>query len=197
VMLALHGVRGDARRMRRIGFDAYLSKPVKESQLFECLASLLGATPTESDATDRGRLFVTRHSLAEARRRRAAVLLAEDNQVNRRVAVKLLEKFGYPVHAVTNGHQALEAFETGDYDLILMDCQMPEMDGFEATMEIRRRETARGLPPIAIVAMTAHAMKGDRERCLAAGMDDYIAKPVKPETLEEVVARWTRRRQPD
>jgi two-component system, sensor histidine kinase and response regulator len=195
VLLASPGVRGDAGRAQKIGFDAYLSKPVRREQLFECLAAVLDSGQVVRDTDEQRGPLVTRHSLAEARRR-AAILLAEDNAVNRTVAIRLLEKFGYPVHAVTNGREALEALEKDEYDLVLMDCQMPEMDGFEATAEIRRREMTSGSSPVAIVAMTAHAMEGDRERCLAAGMDDYIAKPVKPEVLAEVVERWTRRRDP-
>jgi len=117
------------------------------------------------------------------------VLVAEDNAINQLVAARLLQSLGYVVDMVENGQQAVEAVRQGTYDLVLMDCHMPEMDGFELVAEIRRREHGSGAH-LPIIAMTADAMKGDRERCLAAGMDDYLAKPVRAQTLLEVLERW-------
>jgi CheY-like chemotaxis protein len=117
------------------------------------------------------------------------VLIAEDNPVNRKLALQQLKKLGYRAQAVTDGREAIDAVAHGDYDLVLMDCQMPDVDGFEATREIRRAETARG-GHVPIVAMTANALEGDREACLAAGMDDYLAKPVQLAALRAVVERF-------
>ena len=115
------------------------------------------------------------------------ILIAEDNPINQKVIERMVQKLGYQVNLVTNGKEAIEALSNEDYGLIFMDCQMPEMDGFEACREIRKAETRVRIP---IVAITANAMKGDRERCLAAGMDDYVSKPFKQEDLRIVIERW-------
>ncbi len=133
--------------------------------------------------------IVTRHSVAEDKERRIRILLAEDNIINQKVALRHLEKIGYQADAVANGKEVLSALERIPYDLVLMDVQMPEMDGFEATAAIRRKERATG-GHIPIIAMTAHAMKGDRERCLGAGMDDYVPKPIQPQSIIDVIGRW-------
>ena len=117
------------------------------------------------------------------------LLIAEDNPINQKLAIMQVRKLGYQAEAVADGHEALTAMETGRYALVLMDCQMPRMDGFSATVAIRQRELAGQHVPI--IAMTANAMEGDRERCLAAGMDDYVAKPVRLAELSAVLARWT------
>ena len=117
------------------------------------------------------------------------ILVAEDNAVNREIALRMLERCGYHAHTVNDGREALDALATGRYDAVLMDCQMPELDGYEATRELRQRENGSRRTPV--IAMTAHAMAGDRERCLQAGMDDYITKPIRPEALTDIVARWT------
>ncbi|HYC24302.1 MAG TPA: response regulator [Candidatus Bathyarchaeia archaeon] len=167
-----------------------LTKPVRMSVLRRVVASLLdGAVPGRTPAT--GERRVAAASPVEPKHRR--VLVAEDHPVNQKLALHQLERLGYAAEVVANGIEALRALAAGDYDVVLMDCQMPEMDGFAATAEIRRRETASGAH-VPIIAMTANAMRGDREQCIDAGMDDYLAKPVSLNDLAEVMARWTGRR---
>ena len=190
VLLTSYGQRGDGTIAREAGVAAYLTKPVRQSQLFNCLANVVnqpvGTESVQSPISTPD--LVTRHTLDEKETMsNKLILLAEDNIVNQRVAVRQLLKLGYRADAVADGREALEALDRIPYDLVLMDCQMPELDGYEATAEIRRREgTSRHTP---IVAMTANALQGDREKCIAAGMDDYISKPVKPEELREVLRR--------
>jgi signal transduction histidine kinase/CheY-like chemotaxis protein len=165
---------------------ARLSKPVRESQLVDCLLRILGTAPGPRQ------LAAAAGSAQQERAecRPARILLAEDDPINQLVTVRALEKVGIHVDVVPTGRKAVEALEQQNYDLVLMDCQMPEMDGYEATAEIRRRQGSER--PIPIVAMTAHAMQGERERCLAAGMNDYVGKPVEPEELYATVRRWLR-----
>jgi len=185
VMLTSAGQRGDAARCRELGVSAYLTKPIGEAELLDAILRVLGSSPQM-----KGPALVTRHSLREDKGA-LRILLAEDNEVNQKLAVRLLEKRGHSVAVANNGREALEWLEREPFDVALLDVQMPEVDGFETTLEIRRREqsTCRHLP---IIAMTAYAMQGDRERCLAAGMDGYIAKPIQPrrlfEALDEILA---------
>ena len=185
VMMSSAGRRGDAARLEKLGFAAYLAKPVKKSHLFKCLELALNAG---SAAPAESRAIITRHTVNEARRRKVRILLAEDNSVNQRVALRILDRLGYRADAVANGLEAVDAFMKIPYDLILMDIQMPEMDGLDATRAIRRAEEGSGRR-IPILAMTAHALKGDREWCLDAGMDDYISKPFQPQRLVEAIER--------
>ena len=225
ILLTSQGQRGDAQAAQAAGYAAYLTKPVHEARLYECLLAVL--TPPAPDAPP---VLITRHSLAEAKTQGAIkILLAEDNVINQKVATRMLEKLGYRVDVAGNGKEALEALGRIAYAAALMDCQMPEMDGFAATAEIRRREMlsvkrevqdeihktcdALGverdtsdeirtalyasrftndahLRRIPIIAMTANAQPEDRTRCLEAGMDDYISKPVQSKVLAEVLARW-------
>jgi PAS domain S-box-containing protein len=192
VLLTSAGERGDGATARAAGIEAYLTKPVRQSQLFDCLTMVISKVPGATAALDSSSAIppqlITAHSLREAKRMSTKlILLAEDNVVNQKVALRQLEKLGYRGDAVSNGLEALKALDCTPYDLVLMDCQMPEMDGYEATAEIRRREGAGRHTPI--VAMTAHALAGDREKSIAAGMDDHITKPVKQEELGQVLAR--------
>ena len=187
VLLSSRGNRGDAKEMKEIGFAAYLTKPIKASQLHDCLTLVVSGKPLESKAQPMP--IVTRHSISEDKKRKIRILLAEDNVVNQKVALRILERIGYRADAVANGKEVLSALKNIAYDLILMDVQMPEMDGFEATAAIRAKEMDMG-GHIPIIAMTAHAMKGDREHCLEAGMDDYVSKPIQPQSLIEVIERW-------
>ena len=187
VMMASVGKRGDAVRLERTGFAAYLTKPVKQSLLHECLLTVMNRKP---DGTSLGNRIITRHTVAEGRKRRARILLAEDNIVNQKVTLKLLEKMGYRADVVANGLEALKALEAIPYTLVLMDVQMPEMDGIEATRQIRGAKSRIQNPEVPIIALTAHAMKEDRKRCLDAGMNDYLAKPVQPDELAKVISRW-------
>jgi CheY-like chemotaxis protein/HPt (histidine-containing phosphotransfer) domain-containing protein len=198
VLLTSSGLRGEAEQARRVGFAAYLTKPVRQSKLYDVLATVMDA-PAPNEGAETGQAdqasIVTLHSIEGARarsrerRRRAHVLVAEDNQVNQKVAVRMLERLGYQSDVAANGLEALEALSRVRYAAVLMDVQMPEMDGYEATAEIRRIEEGqdRRTP---VIAMTANAMQGDREEALQAGMDDYVPKPVKAEELEAVLERW-------
>lgn len=195
VMLVSIGNRGDARRMMEAGFSVYLVKPITPSQLFDAL-SALWTTQTEGISSE----LITRHTVAESRAARtlslkeedrpisASVLVVEDNLVNQKMVVRMLEKIGCHVDVAVNGLEAVKRAGQSSYDLIFMDCQMPEMDGYEATAEIRRYENDLKHTPI--IAMTAHAMQGDREKCLQAGMDDYIPKPIKKESLTGIIQKW-------
>jgi len=242
ILLTAQGQRGDAQAAQAAGYAAYLTKPIHESRLYECLLAVVTLSVPATPTT-----LITRHSLAEAKTQGAIkILLAEDNVINQKVATRMLEKLGYRVDVAANGKEALEALGRIDYAAILMDCQMPEMDGFAATAEIRRREACsvqraaqdegirqraasfvkreaedeiqktcdalgverntsdeipmtlhaarftNAAPPrrLPIIAMTANAQAEDRAQCLAAGMDDYISKPVQSKILAEVLACW-------
>jgi len=180
MMLTSGGQRGDAARCRELGLAGYLTKPVGQGELLDAVLRVAGSKgSTEKPAV------VTRHSLREERRP-LRILLAEDNLVNQTLASRLLEKHGHNVVTTGNGREALERLENESFDLVLMDVQMPEIDGFEATATIRKKEETTGTH-LPVVAMTAHAMQGDKERCLAAGMDGYVSKPVNAKELLAVV----------
>jgi PAS domain S-box-containing protein len=186
VLLTSIGQRGDANKMKEIGFSAYLTKPVRQSELFGCLSSVLSGQAEGQAAQP----IITRHMIRELHRSAICILLAEDNITNQMVAVSILKKLGLRADTVANGAEAVKALETLPYDLVLMDVQMPEMDGLEATRAIRNPQSAVRNHRIPIIAMTAHAMQGDRERCLEAGMNDYIIKPVDPRALAEALEKW-------
>ena len=188
VMMTSSGKRGDTKRLEAIGFSAYLTKPVKQSQLFDCLATVLGAGDPSVKTSKTG--LVTRFTINEARQRKVRILVADDNIINQRVAVGVLEKRGFSAEAVADGQEAIHALEMIPYDIVFMDVQMPVMDGYEATRAIRSGKTKVLNQRIPIIAMTAHSMKGDRELCLEAGMDDYISKPITPQALAEAVKKW-------
>jgi two-component system sensor histidine kinase/response regulator len=186
MMLTSVGHRGDALRCRKLGVAAYLLKPIRQSELHEAIARVLGARAKKGTMP-----LITRYSLQGAREPSASlrILIAEDNLVNQRLATRLLEKRGHSVTVAGNGREALAALEGENFDLVLMDVQMPEMDGFEATAAIREREKGSG-NRLSIVALTAHAMKGDREKCLAGGMDGYLSKPIRPQELDELLEQY-------
>ncbi len=191
VMLTSFSERGHGATTREAGVAAYLTKPVRQSQLFDCLANVISAatgTPARHDTSLQPvPTLITKHIFKEPKMSSPKlILLAEDNLVNQKVAIRQLQKLGYRADAVANGREAIEALSRIPYDLVLMDCQMPEMDGYEATAEIRRREEGSSRRTL-IIAITAHALTGDREKCLAAGMDDYLSKPVKIEELSRVL----------
>lgn len=180
IALSWAGQRGDAVRCKELGVAGYLTKPIKRSELRDCILAVFGTEQTDGTPPP----LITRHSIRELPRR---ILLAEDNVVNQRLAVALLKKQGHTVVIANNGREAVEALEREQFDLVLMDVQMPVMNGLEATSQIRAKE--RGSCKRArIIAMTAHAMKEDRDRCLAAGMDGYISKPITPQQLYAAIA---------
>jgi two-component system sensor histidine kinase/response regulator len=184
IVLSSRGMRGDAARMKKIGFAGYLTKPVSRSDL---LNGIILALNRELDPQKAKKQFVTRFAVAEEKKRHFRILLAEDNIVNQKLALKLIEKWGVSANAVANGAEAMEALRLIPYDLVLMDIQMPEMDGLTATKMIRSATDANINPDVPIVAMTAHAMKGDRKKCLDAGMNNYLCKPIKPDELYSVL----------
>jgi two-component system sensor histidine kinase/response regulator len=183
IMLTSADRRGDLSRARALGISAYLVKPVKPSDLFDAIIRIFGAAEADAPPPD----LITDQTI-RAERPRYRILLAEDNPVNQKVATHVLERRGHTVVTASDGRKALECLERERFDLVLMDVQMPVMDGFEATAAIRKKERASG-DRLPVVAMTAHAMKGDRERCLAAGMDDYLSKPLRPDELFRTIDR--------
>ena len=182
MMLTSSGVRGEAARCRELGVAAYLTKPISQSNLFDAIVKVLASVSSTAADTDK---LVTQQILHESKRS-LRVLLAEDNPVNQMLAVRLLEKRGHTVEVAANGKDALAALDAGRFDAVLMDVQMPEMGGFEATAAIREKEQSTG-EHIPIIAMTAHAMKGDRERCIDAGMDGYLSKPIRAKELFDAI----------
>jgi two-component system sensor histidine kinase/response regulator len=180
MMLTSAGQVGDAARCRELGISAYLVKPIRQGELLNAICAVLQMAPQKTP--DR---LITKHTLREERHR-SRILLAEDNLVNQKLALRLLEKRGFDVTVVGDGRAALDALEANSFDAILMDIQMPEMDGFEATAAIRAKEKSTGAH-IPIIAMTAHALKGDQERCLEAGMDAYVSKPIRTAELFRII----------
>jgi signal transduction histidine kinase/CheY-like chemotaxis protein len=186
VMISALGRRGDAVRLAGLGVSAYLTQPLRQSQLHDCLALVAGHGQQWGSGGNPS--MVTRFTVSELRRNKVSILLAEDNVTNQLVALTVLEKLGYRAKAVSNGVEALQALAEYPYDLVLMDCQMPELDGYETTRTIRiGEESGRRIP---IIAMTANAIQGDREKCLAAGMDDYLSKPIDPDRLADMLEFW-------
>jgi two-component system, sensor histidine kinase and response regulator len=201
MMLSSIGSRAESEQGRQTDIEVHLTKPVKQSRLFDAIVTTTATTeddneiltkaPGQEAASVPGRSFEKAQTGSRERLTRGHVLVAEDNHINQKVAVKMLERLGYRADVAADGLEAVEALSRIPYGAVLMDVQMPEMDGYEATAEIRRRERAdpeaRHTP---IIAMTANAMQGDREQALEAGMDDYVPKPVKAEKLEAVLERW-------
>jgi len=181
MMFTSGGKRGDAARCRELGIAAYLTKPIRQAELLDAIRLALGKKPESGEAPS----LITRHNIRE-RRRRLQVLVAEDNLVNQMLVVTLLMKAGHEVALVGNGVEAVATWKSQAFDVIMMDMQMPEMDGFEAVARIREQEKANG-GHIPIIAMTAHALVGDRERCLQAGMDGYVSKPLNSEKLLDCI----------
>jgi CheY-like chemotaxis protein len=206
VMLTSSGQKSDRVRFEAAGFSAYLVKPVRPAHLMGTLAALWAAVTRGTPLTE----MITRHSLDEATAMiqkpdsdwealpYSRVLLAEDNLVNQKLARRLLEKAGCRVDVASNGFEAVEMWEKFPYAAVFMDCHMPEMDGFAATAEIRRRERSSGnYRRTPILALTANTMQGDEEKCLDAGMDDFIAKPILLPLLRRALERWVRPKSPD
>ncbi len=188
IMLTSCSTRGDGAIIKEIGLDGYFSKPIKQSDLYNAIISVLGFTKDQKKEDHQKNQLVTRHTLNEFKKQNTKILLAEDNMINQKVALHQLKKFGYQADTAITGKEVIKALEKESYDLILMDVQMPEMDGYEATQKIRAMNDHR--KDIPIIAMTANAMIGDREKCLEAGMNDYITKPVKSEKLLKAINRW-------
>jgi CheY-like chemotaxis protein len=182
-MLLLTSLDQPYDRGDEVPVNGYLVKPIAQHGLLEAIRQVIGARATPDRAPSAPAVTPMRAA------RRLRVLVAEDNPVNQKLAQHLLERRGHTPILVTNGREAVDALRANEFDLVLMDLQMPEMDGFEATASIRTRERQGSAPRVPIVALTAHAMQGDRQRCMDADMDGYVAKPIKPVELFEVIDR--------
>ena len=186
VLLTPLRLTADAERWRRTGFAGHVGKPVKQGELGTCLASILGYGPAPARPGAKPKPSRTNRE----QRAQLHLLVVEDNTINQEVALGILKNLGYQADVAGDGRRALLALSEKDYDLVLMDCQMPEMDGYEASRRIRQPDTAVRNHAIPIIATTAHAMAGDREKCLAAGMNGYVSKPLSPGILERVIEQW-------
>ncbi len=184
VMLTPMGMRGDAARAKEIGFSAYLTKPLHREQFFDCLVALFGSANKAQKQS-----LITRHTLEEAWKRRIRILVVEDNTVNQKLVVRLIEKFGFRADSVANGIEAVKAVESIHYDALLMDVHMPEMDGITATRMIREKDTQTGRH-VPIIAMTGCDVESEGERYLEAGMDDYVSKPINPKELFNTIEKY-------
>jgi PAS domain S-box-containing protein len=183
MMLTSQGQRGDVERLKAAGFNGYLNKPIDQITLYNALMSITEVRSTEKP-------LVTSYSPRELPQFTARILVVEDNAINQKVAQGLLKKFGVKVELAANGEEALTSLESLPFDLVLMDCQMPVMDGYEATQKIRDSQSKVLNRDIPIVAMTANTMEGDRDKCLAIGMNDFIPKPINPNKVQEILYRW-------
>jgi CheY-like chemotaxis protein len=198
ILLTSIGEQGDGKKCRDLGIDGYLAKPIRKHELHQVIQMVMSMSNVQADPGKRN--LVTRHTIAEETRKRIRILLAEDYPTNQKVAMRQLAKAGYKVDLVANGKQAVDAFQKNDYHMILMDVQMPELDGYEATRTIRIleantivRDPSQKKKRIPILALTAHAMREHREKCLKAGMDDFIAKPLKRKELFSKIEQWAPR----
>ncbi len=187
IMLTSISLRGSAKKMQDIGFAGYLTKPVKYNYFKKCIQSVLAL---ENQGQAKTAQIITKYSISENDRRATKILLVEDNKINQKVALKMLEKLGFSAECANNGQEAVDALKTQKYEIVFMDCQMPVKDGFEATREIRKMPEIVHQP--SIIAMTAFAMNGDREKCINAGMDDYVSKPINQKALMKTLEKWVR-----
>ena len=183
------GQETDPDLLKTSGFAGRLSKPIWDSSLHEALALALRVRPPQPAAVTE---ISTTPLVPSPQSPAARILLVEDNPTNQQVALAILGKLGHHADAVENGVEALEALRRADYDIVLMDCEMPDMDGYETARRIRRPSSGMRNSDIPIIALTAHALMGDREKCIAAGMNDYLAKPIEPGQLVEVLLKWLR-----
>ncbi len=189
ILMSSTGIHGDNDRLSKAGFAACLLKPVRQSQVFDCISMVLGNSTVKQEKGGDSQM-ITGDSLPPVKRDHFRVLLADDSITNQAVGVAILNKLGYSVDTVINGSEAINALKIKKYHIVLMDCQMPEMDGYEATRRIRKNEDGVKNPDIPVIALTANALKGDREKCLAAGMNDYLSKPIDPMVLREKLDNW-------
>lgn len=183
IMLSSVGQSLSSEQVKAMGIDDYLVKPAKQARLHDCVAAAvrrMEKRPAKADVAP------SPQPVAAATPRDCRILIADDNRINQKVALLQLRKLGYKADAVADGREALAALERIPYDVIFMDCQMPELDGYETTACIRRDQARH----IHIIAITAHAMQGEREKCMEAGMDDYLTKPVRPAAIEAALAHW-------
>ncbi|MCP5053777.1 MAG: response regulator [bacterium] len=186
VMLASMGTRGDASRFQRAGFSAYFPKPIEGEELYDCLTAISG----RGGKTSKKFPIITRHTIAESRRRNLRILLAEESVTNRRVTLAILEKLGFRTDVAATGKEAVASSRSTTYDLVLMDCNMPDIDGYTATRLIRKEEKSKGKNKIPVIAMTVEAREKDIKKCIDAGMNDTIAKPLVPSRLAEIIEKW-------
>lgn len=190
IMLTSMGLRGDASKMKAIGFAAYLTKPVKRSQLRNCIIKVLTNAHTEQSAHPKVHPMVTKYTITEPAKNGNRILIVEDNAINQKIAVQMIKNFGFRTTIAGNGKEALQVLASAHFDMVLMDVEMPVMNGLEATMRIRDINSGVRDHDIPVVAMTACAMEGDKQRCLDVGMNDYISKPVQPRELMDTILKY-------